>query len=72
LAPGILIIKPGQELRGRTGLPFRLRPVDLIWSLAVIAAGVRFDDARINGEASPTANDVTTVRIAARLSKATR
>jgi hypothetical protein len=47
----IVVIEPGQELGGGAGLPLRHRPVDLAGCLAVIAAGVGFNNAGINGEA---------------------
>ena len=48
---GVLIIEAGKELSRCPRLPLRHRPVDLIGSLAVIAAGVGFHNAGIDGEA---------------------
>lgn len=47
----VLVIKPGKELRGRTGLALRFRPVDFVGCFAVIPAGVRLHDACIDGKA---------------------
>src|SRR5262249_23067892 len=48
---GILVIESRKELGRCPRLPLRRRPVDLVGSLAVIPAGIRLNDAGIDGEA---------------------
>src|ERR1700723_781272 len=50
---GIFVIKGSEELGHRPRLTFRRRPVDLVRSLAMITAGIRFHDAGIDGEGLP-------------------